>query len=227
LAAGVVKIRNEMSATHLLNPASDSRARCPFEQTLEWLADGVALLADDGAVVYANHSFRAIARRNDGIGTRAGKVAIPAAAARTKFERALAAVLHPPLGGAPRPGASDIAVAHSGSNAHYLLSVRPIAMGAGRIESQARVAIFVRDPLYRSITAISILCDMLQLTEAEALLAQALLAGVRLPDHARARKISINTIYTHLRNIKQKTDCHRMSELIRRLNDLQAVARGG
>ena len=67
--------------------------------------------------------------------------------------------------------------------------------------------------------------DVLQLTEAEALLAQALQAGVRLRDHARARGISINTIYAHLRNIKQKTDCHRMGELIRRLNDLQAVAR--
>jgi DNA-binding CsgD family transcriptional regulator len=66
---------------------------------------------------------------------------------------------------------------------------------------------------------------VLQLTEAEVLLAQALQAGVRLKDHARARGISINTIYAHLRSIKQKTGCHRMGELIRRLNDLQAAAR--
>ena len=85
------------------------------------------------------------------------------------------------------------------------------------------MAVFVRNPLYRNTAATGILCTVLQLTEAEALLAQALLAGVRLQDHARARRISINTIYAHLRSIKQKTGCHRMGELIRRLNDLQAV----
>lgn len=213
---------------HVPIPAADDGALGPFEQALEWLADGVALLGADGRVVYANYSFRVIAQRDDGIGTRDGKVEIAPAAAHAKFERAVAAILHPRVGGAPRPGASDLAVAHSGSTVHYLLSVRPVAMStcaADHAESQARVAVFVRNPLYRNTAATGILCTVLQLTEAEALLAQALLAGVRLRDHARARRISINTIYAHLRNIKQKTDCHRMGELIRRLNDLQAVAR--
>ncbi len=51
-------------------------------------------------------------------------------------------------------------------------------------------------------------------------------AGRRAPEGPCAgARISINTIYAHLRSIKQKTGCHRMGELIRRLNDLQAAAR--
>jgi DNA-binding CsgD family transcriptional regulator len=159
----------------------------------------VALLGADGRVVYANRAFRAIAQRDGGIATRdmAGR------------------------------GAFDFSVARSGGAAPYLFSVRPLAenMCAARPQSQAVAAVFIRDPSSRNTAGPRILCDVLQLTEAEVLLAEALQAGVRLKDHARARGISINTIYAHLRSIKQKTGCHRMGELIRRLNDLQAAAR--
>jgi DNA-binding CsgD family transcriptional regulator len=227
-ARPAVKVAMTYQPRHLPIPAGEEGGLGPLEQTFEWLADGVALLADDGAVVYANRSFRAIARRNDGITTRKGKVDIAAAAARKEFERAIAGALHLQLGNATLSGTSDFPVDRSGDAARYLLSIRPIAGDerTDRAESHARVAVFVRDPSYRNIATIRILCDVLQLTEAEALLAQALQSGVRLQDHARARGISINTIYAHLRSVKQKADCHHMSELIRRLNDLQAAARG-
>ena len=213
---------------HVPIPAADDGALGPFEQALEWLADGVALLGADGRVVYANRAFRAIAQRDGGIGTHDGKVEIAAAAARTGSRRAVAAILHPRVGGAPGVlTLSDFSVARSGGAAPYLFSVRPLAenMCAARPQSQAVAAVFIRDPSSRNTAGPRILCDVLQLTEAEVLLAQALQAGVRLKDHARARGISINTIYAHLRSIKQKTGCHRMGELIRRLNDLQAAAR--
>jgi DNA-binding CsgD family transcriptional regulator len=161
----------------------------------------VALLGADGNVVYANRSFRAIAQRNGGIATR-GRTALDA---------------------------GDFAIARSDGAVSCLLSVRPLAKTtyAASPHSQAVVAVFIRDPSSRNSAAIRILCDVLQLTEAEALLAQALQAGVPLKSHARARDISINTIYAHLRSIKQKTGCHRMGELIRRLNDLQPAARSG
>jgi DNA-binding CsgD family transcriptional regulator len=195
----VVSFSMRCEPRHVPIPAADDGALGPFEQALEWLADGVALLGADGRVVYANCAFRAIAQRDGGIATRdmAGR------------------------------GAFDFSVARSGGAAPYLFSVRPLAenMCAARPQSQAVAAVFIRDPSSRNTAGPRILCDVLQLTEAEVLLAQALQAGVRLKDHARARGISINTIYAHLRSIKQKTGCHRMGELIRRLNDLQAAAR--
>jgi DNA-binding NarL/FixJ family response regulator len=41
----------------------------------------------------------------------------------------------------------------------------------------------------------------------------------------RASKVSVNTVYTHLRRIKEKTGCTRMPELIRKLNDLHVPLR--
>ena len=37
------------------------------------------------------------------------------------------------------------------------------------------------------------------------------------------RKISPNTVYTHIRRIKAKTGCTRMPELIRKLDDIQVT----
>ena len=85
---------------------------------------------------------------------------------------------------------------------------------------------FVHDPLQQHAGTIAILRDAFGLTEAEAGVAKALQDGVALGDYASKRVLSLNTIYTHLRRIKEKTACHRMPELIRKLNDLQVfVAR--
>jgi DNA-binding CsgD family transcriptional regulator len=50
-------------------------------------------------------------------------------------------------------------------------------------------------------------------------------SGMSPGDYAREHAVSVNTVYTHLRRIKEKTGCHRMAELIRRLNDLQVPLR--
>ncbi len=67
--------------------------------------------------------------------------------------------------------------------------------------------------------------DVFGLTESEAHLAQALQSGVPIGNYARDRALSLNTVYTHLRRLKEKTGCHRMPELIRKLNDLQVPLR--
>ncbi len=46
-----------------------------------------------------------------------------------------------------------------------------------------------------------------------------------LSDYARTGGLSLNTVYTHLRRLREKTGCSRMPELIRRLNDLQMPLR--
>src|SRR5579862_9690702 len=93
--AEVIKLFDETSAVAWPDRAADDSARGPFEHVLDWLADGVALLASNGRVVYANHAFRAIAQRNDGITTRERKLRFAAAAARDGFERAVAGALQP------------------------------------------------------------------------------------------------------------------------------------
>jgi DNA-binding CsgD family transcriptional regulator len=198
-----------------------------LESAFEWLADGVALIRADGTVAYANDSFRAIACCNDGITMRKGAIVIASADARARLDNAIAVVLRLQNGDATSTAVADFPVPRLGGRAPYVVSVRPL-MGKSceyLAEPTAVAVVFVHNPASRNATAFHILLEVLELTEAEAHLAQALQDGVRLEHYARFRGISINTAYAHLRSIKQKTGCHRMGELIRKLNDLRVSAR--
>ena len=91
--------------------------------------------------------------------------------------------------------------------------------------ARAVALVLVRDPLSHRTVAGGLLRDVFGFTDAEANLAQAVLAGTSLAHYARANAVTLNTVYTHLRRIKDKTGCSRMAELIRKLNDLQVPLR--
>ena len=204
---------------------SAERAVRTFEHALDWLTDGIALLRADGRIAYANESMQAIMRRDDAIRTRKGMIEFAADAARTRFAAAIAAARMDEAGLV----ACDFAIARRAGEPPYLVSIRPIARTARQDRSDPRVGavaiMFVHDTLQRHGGSIQVLRDAFGLTEAEANVARALQDGMAPGDYARARKLSLNTVYTHLRRIKEKTRCHRMSELIRRLNELQAPRR--
>jgi DNA-binding CsgD family transcriptional regulator len=176
-----------------------------LQSALDWLADGVALLAADGTVLYANEALQEIARRNDGVAIVRRAIRLASAAAAIQ----------------------DFSVARRSPGPPYFLSVRPVTHADGvRVSRRMAVALlFVHDPLARHRRAAEIFREALGLTEAEANLALALQEGMAVTDYARARKLSLNTAYTHLRRIKEKTGCKHMAELIRWLNDLHLPLR--
>jgi DNA-binding CsgD family transcriptional regulator len=83
--------------------------------------------------------------------------------------------------------------------------------------------LFVRDLAVRGAGDARMLRDLFGFTTAEANLALALQRGVSPNDYARAHRISINTVYTHLRRIKEKSACQRLPELICRLAELRGL----
>ena len=191
-------------------------------RALDWCADGVALVKVDCTVSHANRAFASIARARDGIGTRKGVVEIADLQMRARLAAALGAMLreHEPAGGSepidfqlPRP---------SGAPA-YIISIRPL-LGAMPHDAKRPVAVlFVRDRDVRGAGDARMLRDLFGLTTAEANLALALQRGVSPNDYARAHRISINTVYTRLRRIKEKTACQRLPELICRLAELRGL----
>ncbi|MBR0719095.1 helix-turn-helix transcriptional regulator [Bradyrhizobium liaoningense] len=200
-------------------------ARHSLEHALDWLANGVVLIGAGGGMLYANVAFQAIARADDGIWSRKGAIEFRTPEARRRFDAALAAVRRPRDGDPETAGADFPAPRPSGAPA-YLVSVRPLpASHRDRRLGSAAAIVFVRDPLSHNAATIHMLREVFGLTDAEASVAQALQAGVPPGDYARARAVSLNTVYTHLRKIKEKTDCSRMAELIRKLNDLQVPLR--
>jgi DNA-binding CsgD family transcriptional regulator len=107
----------------------------------------------------------------------------------------------------------------------YLLSVRPLLDPKGAPYGEPCAIVFVRDPLsYRSVD-VATLREVFGLTEAEACLAKSLQAGQAPANYARERALSLNTVYTHLRRLKDKIGCSRMTELLRKLNELQVPLR--
>jgi len=46
-----------------------------------------------------------------------------------------------------------------------------------------------------------------------------------LSDYADGRALSLNTVYTHLRRLREKTGSNRMAELIYKLNELRLPLR--
>jgi DNA-binding CsgD family transcriptional regulator len=208
-----------------LRSAAD--AHRSLEQAFDWLSDGVALLDADARVTYANQAFDAIARAGDGIALRARRIDFTGPKARRRFAEAFHAVtiLHD---GNPEGLGRDFPVARNSGAPAYMVSVRLLCAKAddpGR-GGRALALVLVNDPLDANRVALNVLRDAFGLTGAEAALAQALQNGIAVSDYARSRAISLNTAYTHLRRIKEKTGSHRTAELIRKLNDLRAPPLG-
>jgi DNA-binding CsgD family transcriptional regulator/PAS domain-containing protein len=219
----VPHVRQAFDMARRLKGAGETRHA--LERALDWLADGVALVRTDGKVVYANEAFQAIARRGDGIAIRRGVVDIAAAETRARFEAAVAEAARLRGGDVRRHPMADFAAPRSSGAPPYLIAVRPLMDRNGRAAEEAAAIVFVHDPLGRNAAAMRLLRDVFGFTESEANLAQALQKGIPPGDYARSRAVSLNTVYTHLRRIKEKTGSKRMAEVIRRLNDLQVAVR--
>jgi DNA-binding CsgD family transcriptional regulator len=197
----------------------------PLARALDWLADGVALIGVGGRVLHANATFHAIAQRNDGIALNAGAIRLAGAAARTRLNAAIAAAFAARDPGHRSPATADFAVPRQDGALSYLVSLRPLLDPNGDEYGEPCAVMFVRDPLtYRSID-IGTLREVFGLTEAEARLAKSLQSGQATADYARERALSLNTVYTHLRHLKDKAGCSRMTELLRKLNELHLPLR--
>ncbi len=200
---------------------SAGAARGSLEQALDWLADGAVLMRADRTVTSANEAFRTIARGGDGIALRKSRVELTAAEARLRLDSTLAAACRASESGAPVWTGGDFPVPRSSDKPPYLACTRPL-LHKGRLQAAEAVAVmFIRDPLRPRGSATSLLSELFGLTDAEANLALALQAGFVPADYARSHTLSVNTVYTHLRRIKDKT----MAALIGMLNHMQMSLR--
>jgi DNA-binding CsgD family transcriptional regulator len=105
------------------------------------------------------------------------------------------------------------------------MAQRPISCRCVRWVTASAAIVFLHDPRSRAAAAVGVLCEVFGLTEAEGALAQALQTGVSLAEYTEARALSLNTVYTHLRRLREKTGCSRMPELIAKLYNLRMPLR--
>lgn len=197
---------------------SENDRPAELENTLEWLADGVALLRADGTIIYANDMLQLFAQRGDGIRITNRALEFTEPVARRCYAAALNAMEHI---GDPSSDArpTDFPSHRSGGTPSYIVSVRPLGRGnAGATHHpEAAVILLIHDPLWRNTATSEILKDLFNLTNAEAHLAQALCTGVTT--------VSLNTVYSHLKRIREKTGCKSVPELIRKFGELNVPVR--
>lgn len=104
----------------------------------------------------------------------------------------------------------------------HIVSLRPLLRGKtlGTQHAEADVMLLVRDPLWRNIAASQIMQELISLTNAEAHLAHALCNGTTTSAYASERRVSLTTVYSHLKRIREKTGCKSVPELIRKFSEL-------
>jgi DNA-binding CsgD family transcriptional regulator len=196
-----------------------------FEHLLDWLTDGVAIVRSDGRIVHANEAFLALARRSDAICIRRGVVELGSGRTGEQFANAVGALMRLRAGEVDAKAPVDFALPRGDGGTAYLVSVRPLPRSSGGIGEEAAAIVFVHDPQARNAGTVPLMRGVFGFTDAEANLAEALRTGTSIGDYARERKLSLNTVYWHLRRIKEKTGCSRLPELISKLNDLRVPVR--
>ena len=197
-----------------------------FENALDLLADGIALLRRDGGLVFVNEALRALAARNRDFRIDRNSIELAAPELRSRFASALGAVerVHNPDSAFLT---TDFAVPREGLPP-YTVSVRPLLRAGGETtHPEAAAMLLVHDPLQQNLATGKMLQDLYGLTNAEAQLVRALGTGMTAVAYAKSRNISVTTVYTHLRRTREKTGWKSVAELTRRFHELNVALRAG
>jgi DNA-binding CsgD family transcriptional regulator len=196
-----------------------------FENALDLLADGIALLRRDGGIVYINEAFRMMAARGSDFRIDRNAIEFSTSDLRGRLASALDAMQR-----LPDPAAAflatDFAVPRDKGLPPYKVSVRPLARaGEEAPHPDATAMLLVHDPLLCNLATGRMLQELYGLTNAEAHLVQALSTGMTAVAYARSRRISVTTVYTHLRRTREKTGWKSVAELTRRFHELNVALR--
>lgn len=197
-----------------------------LENTIDWLTDGVALLRADGAIIYANEALCRLARECDGLRIIDGIIEFISTDARRRFGMAFETIKHIRNNlFSTRP--ADFPVARDNGLPAYTVALRPLVRRQVHAlhHIDAVAMLLVHDPLARNVAAVQMLQELFGLTNAEANLAQALCAGMTTTAYANTRRITLNTVYTHLKRLREKTNCKSMVELVRTFGELNVSLR--
>ncbi len=192
-----------------------------FQNALDMLPDGIAVLRDDGTIVYANAALRHLATNNNNFRIDRNAIRFETPDLRGRFAAALgtASGMNPKQSA---PQVSDFAVPRKDDMPPFTVSVRPLH---GDGNSGAAAVLLMHDPIQKNLGTGRMLRDLYGLTDAEVQMVHALGTGMTPTAYARKRRISLTTAYTHLRHTRQKTGWRSVAELTRRFHELSVSLR--
>jgi DNA-binding CsgD family transcriptional regulator/PAS domain-containing protein len=183
-------------------------------EAVDALAAGVFLLADDGHIVRANASARALLQAGEIVRVDRGGLVAVEARARVALRDAVTAAAHGDRG----LGTKGLAIPLGGESTPHVAHVLPLTSGMRRqagVTYAATVAVFVHRAAIEGRTPIDALAQHYKLTPAELRVLVAIVEVGGVPEVAPVLGISETTVKTHLRHLFQKTGANRQSDLVR------------
>jgi DNA-binding CsgD family transcriptional regulator/PAS domain-containing protein len=213
---GVMALTVLMSRSTIERQFTTLEARlAAAEGALDRLATAMLVLQGAGQVLTMNAMAERLVALADGLAMRGGRLEVATSLEHETLQRLIAQAVRgiPGLAGAPG-GVSRIS-RPSGRPALEVL-VAPISDGTVRLGFTGQLAaMFIRDPAARMVTPIEWVRTLFGLTQAEARLMQALLAGERVEALQLRWNLGRETLRTQLKSIFHKTGVNRQSDLIR------------
>jgi DNA-binding CsgD family transcriptional regulator/PAS domain-containing protein len=183
-------------------------------EAVDALAAGVFLLADDGHIVRANTSARALLEAGEVVRVDRGGLVAVDVTARAALRDAVAAAANGDRG----LGTKGLAIPLGGESAPHVAHVLPLTSGArrqARVAYAATVAVFIHRAALEGRTPIDVLAQHYKLTPAELRVLVAIVEVGGVPEVAPVLGISETTVKTHLRHLFEKTSTSRQSDLVR------------
>lgn len=187
--------------------------------TLDNLAAGVIVVAEENRILHANHAAREMFAKGTPVRSVSGRLAARGAAAGAELAKAIDLARRNEAG----IGATGIGVPLSDEAGEPAVAhVLPLARGdlRTRLVPQATAAVFVTQAGDAPLADIVAVAASIGLTPAEARVLERLLGGKSLVDAAATLGIAETTAKTHLSRIFAKTGVTRQAELVALLDRL-------
>ena len=193
-----------------------------IHDALNCLSDGVFLLRNDATISFASETAQQMARAADGFSIRENSVQVESIASRLAFQQALEDLRLSSEWIPSERSVRDIPVHRRSGQPPLVFTLKPVRLQSddAAFKDHPVYILFAHDPLRVVHHDWALVGKLFGLTAAELDLTQSLFTGVSLPDYARVHGLSMNTVYTHYRHLKDKMKCDGQLALIKKLTDL-------
>lgn len=201
---------------------SSEAERRLYSSVMDKLLVGAVLLDRKGFVLQTTPTASSALNQRNGLQLLGGKLSATSA----KDDKAFQAAVKDALGrqGERTPTMRALSLTRPSGARNLGVIVQPL--GADETWHGIRgaaVAIFIRDPEICAEVETGLLCELFDLTPAEATVAHRLANGLSLEEAAESLDISRNTVRAHLRSIFSKSGITRQTELVRLMLNSAAV----
>lgn len=192
----------------------------PITNVLEAMPAAAGMIMRRGKLLDANRALFALLSEGDGLARMDDRVVIREPSEQAEFQRRLACFFQD----GDRRSTMAMRISRRESDSPYFLTVSPLLEPAQRTWDDSHLAVLtVANPSVAPSIDPAILVEFLGLTRAEADVAAALGSGHTVVLIAKQRGASVNTVYSQIKKIIEKTGYTGQADIARHVSDIARI----